>query len=158
MSPVRRQNRYRCTRTSGHFEGLVEGRIVLHCLQIGGAQSKLFLLAALGVIFGIVLGVILGVILEVIVAVLRRVVLDVVTLFNSAAHVGWTHTSSGSDPATAVFAKMSCRFNVNQTTARTKYCHELRDTPQIVVCVEWPYRSFQFLLIHYKASHERVSF
>ena len=105
------QNRYRCTRTSGHFVGLENGRIVFDCLQVGGAQSKLFLLVVIGVIRGVILGVILGVLL--------RVVLDVATPCSSAAHVGWAHTSSDSDPATAVFAKMSCRFNVKQTTART---------------------------------------
>ena len=145
-----RQNRYRCTRTSGHFESSVEGRIVLHRLQIGGAQSKFFLLGVIGIILGIILGVVD--------AVLGRIVLDVVTLFVSAGHVGWAHASGGSDPATAVLAEMSCRVNLKQTTAPTKCWHELRDTPQIVVCVEWPYRSLQFLFIPCEASHARVSF
>ena len=143
MSPVSGQNRYRCTRTSGHLESLVEARIVLHCLEIGGAQSKLFLLGALGIILGIILEVFLG------------TILDVVTLFSSAAHVEWAETSGGGDSATVVLAKMSCRFNVKRTTARTKCWHELRDTPQIVVCVGWPYSTFQSLFIHYKASLER---
>ena len=88
--------------------GLENGRIVLHGLQIGGAQSKLFLIVALGVVLRVVSGVVLRVVL--------RVVLDVATLCSSALHV----TSSGSDPATAVFAKMSGLTNATKTTARTK--------------------------------------
>jgi len=107
------QNRYRCTRTSGHFVGLENGRIVLHCLQVGGAQSKLFLLVALGVIDGVILGVILGVLL--------RIVLDVATPCRRAAHVGFAHTSGGGDSATTVFAKMSYRSNLETTTARARW-------------------------------------
>jgi len=115
VSPVR----YRCTRTSGHFESLVDGRVVLHCLQIGGAQSKFPLFVVLGVILGIILGVVDGVILGVVLEVLRRVVFDVVTLVGSAAHVGWAHTSSICDSATAVFPIMSVMRNSIKTTART---------------------------------------
>jgi len=105
----------------------------------------------LGIILGIILEVILGNILEVFLGTM----LDVVTLFGSAALVAWAESSGGGDSATAVFAKMSCRFNVKLTTARTKCCHELRDTPQMVVWVGWPYSTFQSLFIHYKASLER---
>ena len=107
VTPVR----YRCTRTSGHFESLVDCRVVLHCLQIGGAQSKFPLFVALGVFDGVILGVVFE--------VLRRAVLDVVTLFTSAAHVGWEKTSISGDPATAVFAIMSDMRNPIKTTART---------------------------------------
>jgi len=31
--------RYRCTRTSRHFQSVIESRIVSHGLQVGGAQS-----------------------------------------------------------------------------------------------------------------------
>jgi len=76
---------------------LVEARIVLHCLQIGGAQSKLFLLGALGVVlgvvFGVVLGVVLGIVLGVVLEVARRVVLVGVCLFRSAGSVTRTHAS-----------------------------------------------------------------
>ena len=140
MSPVSGQNRYRCTRTSGHLESLVEGRIVLHCLQIGGAKSKLFLLGALGIILGIILEVDLG------------SMHDEVTLFSSASHVAWAESSGGGDAATAVFTKMSWRFNNKPTTASTQIWHELRDTPPIVVCVGWPQSTFQSPFIHYKAS------
>jgi len=84
-----------CTRTSRHFERLEDGRVVLHCLQVGGAQNKFF------------------------VAVLRRVVVDVVTLCKSAARVGWAHAPGGSDSATAIFAIISDLRNPAKTTART---------------------------------------
>ena len=76
----------------------------------------------------------LGIILE----VEPGIMLDGVTLFSVAEHVAWAESSGGGDSATAVFTKMSWRCNVKPTTARTKCCHELRDTPQIVVCVGWP--------------------
>jgi len=70
---------------------LVEGWIVLNCLEIGGAQSKFPLLDVDGVVLGVRV----------------RVVLDAATLCSRAAHVGFAHTSGGSDSATAGFVKIS---------------------------------------------------
>ena len=52
--------RYRCTRTRGHLECEVKSRVVLHCLEIFGAQSKFPLLVALVVVDGVVDGVFLA--------------------------------------------------------------------------------------------------
>ena len=52
--------RYRCTRTRGHLQSFVESRVVLHCLEIFGAQSKFPLLVALVVVDGVVDGVFLA--------------------------------------------------------------------------------------------------
>ena len=54
VSPVR----YRCTRTSRHFESLIESRVVLHGLQVGGTQRKFPLFAVLGVVLGVLLAVV----------------------------------------------------------------------------------------------------
>jgi len=52
--------RYICTRTRGHLESFIESRVVLHCLEIFGAQSKFPLLVALVVVDGVVDGVFLA--------------------------------------------------------------------------------------------------
>ena len=133
------------------FEGLEDAGVVLHCLQVSGAQKKFLLLVALGVILGVILGIILDVIDGVVLEILRRIVLDVVTLCSSAAHVGCAHTSSSGDPTTAVFAIISDLRNPVKTTARTNCFHDLSDTPQTVVTVECLSRSVQLLIIHYDA-------
>ena len=96
--------RYRCTRTRGHLQSFVESRVVLHCLEIFGAQSKFHLLVALGVVDGIVLA---G-----------------ATLCSRAAHVRFAHSSGGSDSKTAGFVEISCPINPAPTTARARCWHQ----------------------------------